>query len=102
MSPEQPDNKAPAKARRRKAKRQLPQDEPIQMTFDFAALEARETQPAASAEVPPRGTPSSEETRMSPARNPCPDCGAGLRPESGCMYCPSCGYSGCGHVPMQD
>lgn len=25
----------------------------------------------------------------------CPDCGARLIPESGCIYCPFCGFSEC-------
>lgn len=31
----------------------------------------------------------------SPNVHICPDCGAKLVPESGCIYCPFCGYSEC-------
>ena len=31
----------------------------------------------------------------------CPDCGVKLWHESGCAYCPSCGFSECGNVPLQ-
>lgn len=29
------------------------------------------------------------------SRNVCPDCGAPMRPDSGCFFCPVCGYSRC-------
>jgi hypothetical protein len=25
----------------------------------------------------------------------CPDCGLDIQPEGGCVFCPSCGWSGC-------
>jgi len=28
----------------------------------------------------------------------CPDCGQHLEPDGGCMYCPYCGWSGCGVI----
>lgn len=31
----------------------------------------------------------------------CPDCGTKLWHESGCAYCPSCGFSECSYVPLQ-
>lgn len=35
------------------------------------------------------------EVKSSSKEYTCPDCGAQLVPESGCIYCPFCGYSEC-------
>ncbi|MDK2805348.1 MAG: hypothetical protein PWQ94_512 [Thermoanaerobacterium sp.] len=35
------------------------------------------------------------EVKNSSKEYTCPDCGAQLVPESGCIYCPFCGYSEC-------
>lgn len=35
------------------------------------------------------------EAKNSSKEYKCPDCGAQLVPESGCIYCPFCGYSEC-------
>ncbi|MBP2070765.1 hypothetical protein [Thermoanaerobacterium butyriciformans] len=36
-----------------------------------------------------------KQTRTQNSLATCPDCGAKLVPESGCMYCPFCGWSQC-------
>jgi Zn finger protein HypA/HybF involved in hydrogenase expression len=35
------------------------------------------------------------DVKSSSKEHTCPDCGAQLVPESGCIYCPFCGYSEC-------
>jgi hypothetical protein len=39
-------------------------------------------------------TPASAPALQTPAE-PCPACGNNLVPESGCWFCPSCGFSNC-------
>jgi len=34
--------------------------------------------------------------RVPPKPKPCPDCGSALARQSGCVVCPSCGWSRCG------
>ena len=91
MSLNHSDDGLTPKGKRRRTRRR-PQGqtnpEPLQMTFAF------DTPAATPAPIVAKPNHVGSET--------CPDCGAELRPESRCFYCPNCGYSKCPTATPQE
>lgn len=69
--------------------------EALRETIDLMKAAGEQGTPAHSST--PIGTPPpSAYDRTRTPGEPCPECGNRLVPESGCWFCPSCGFSKCG------
>ena len=69
-------------------------DQPVQLTFEFH-VPAELAEMATTSDQPLSVQPSSGHVADLRAYDLCPACGAQMRSESACMYCPMCGYSRC-------